>query len=156
MNPFGPDGGSLATTRSIHSPKMQIDTGVPGASPPKRQRPPAADWQITTFSGRTSPAQRKSSRRGTHVTGHQRPRRQHGRHAVLDPGEWDHLEQRRGRPAVPGGMPAAEGWPGHCLGISLSGSMNGLRTVTPWWRPVGVSTSNSWPSGSASPIGSIA
>jgi hypothetical protein len=45
---------------------------------------------------------------------------------------------------------------GHRLGISLSGSMNGLRTVTPRWRPVGVSTSNSWPSGSASPAGSIA
>ncbi len=46
--------------------------------------------------------------------------------------------------------------PGHCLGISLSGSMNGLRTVTPRCRPVGVSTSNSWPSGSASRAGSIA
>ena len=50
-------------------------------------------------------------------------------------------------------------WPesaGHCLGICLPGSMNGFGTVMPRWRPVGVSTSNSWPSGSASPAGSIA
>ena len=53
-------------------------------------------------------------------------------------------------PAGPGGGP------GHCLGICLPGSMNGFGTVIPWWRPVGVWTSNSWPSGSASSIGSIA
>jgi hypothetical protein len=45
---------------------------------------------------------------------------------------------------------------GHCLGICLPGSMNGLGTVTPRWRPVGVSTWNSWPSGSARAMGSMA
>ncbi len=47
-------------------------------------------------------------------------------------------------------------WPGHCLGICLPGSMNGFGTVMLRWRPAGVSTSNSWPSGSANSIGSIA
>jgi GNAT superfamily N-acetyltransferase len=107
----------------------------------------------------------RSHRPGLHrlpgVPGSIRLRRTHPHQARMDPEPAELLminaSSRAHCSAFNGQRRLAQaGRPGHCLGICLPGSMNGFGTVMPRWRPVGVWTSNSWPSGSASSIGSIA
>jgi len=115
---------------------------------------PVKEWQITTFSAATTSASaRAPPRQQVTVTSDVAGSTASTRSSIPRVGITPKIGAAERRfPA----RPAGRGRSGHRLGISLSGSMNGLRTVTPRWRPVGVSTSKTWPSGSASPIGSIA
>ncbi len=99
---------------------------------PGRVGLPAKERQTTTFSGCASPAEGKNTCRGEHVTLTSDPAGSTAATRSSIPASGTAPKSgAAGRPTVPAARPAGRGRPGHCLGICLSGSMNGLRTVTP-------------------------